>query len=84
MALLNLLDKITTAIDKNEYAIGIFVDLSKAFDTIDHNILLRKLSHYGIRGVALHWFASYVSNRKQFVSYNGINSTHKVISLGVP
>ena len=50
--------------DNNKFAVGVFVDLQKAFDTVDHNILLKKLDHYGIRGVANNWFKSYLSNRK--------------------
>ena len=84
MALLDLYNRITTATDNNEYAIGIFVDLSKAFDTINHDILLRKLWHYGIRGITLDWFTSYLSNRKQFVTLNDVNSAHRTISTGVP
>ena len=61
-----------------------FIDLSKAFDTINHSILLQKLRHYGIRGVTLDWFASYLSNRKQFVSINNENSDYNTINCGVP
>ena len=53
LALLDLYDKISLAIDRKEFAVGVFLDLSKAFDTLDHNILFEKLAHYGIRGVAL-------------------------------
>ncbi len=62
MALLDLHDKITEAWDKNEFAIGISIDLSKAFDTINHHILLKKLAHYGVRGIVLEWFKSYLSD----------------------
>ena len=61
-----------------------FLDFSKAFDTVDHDILLCKLSHYGIRGNALKWIESYLSNRKQFVTYNGVSSVSKAIVCGVP
>ena len=64
MALLQLYNKISSAIDAKEYTIGIFLDLSKAFDTINHNILLDKLQHYGIRGTALDWFKSYLINQQ--------------------
>ena len=56
MALVDLTDKIVKAFEENVYAIGIFLDLSKAFDTINHDILLDKLKYYGIRGVAHDWF----------------------------
>ena len=70
--------------DQGKYGSGIFVDLQKAFDTVDHNILLGKLKHYGIRGLAYSWFESYLKDRKQYVSINGYNSKHLPISLGVP
>jgi len=59
--------RILQAIENNEYTIGVFLDLSKAFDTVNHEIPLCKLKHYGIRGVALDWFKSYLTNRKQIV-----------------
>ena len=61
-----------------------FVDLKKAFDTVDHNILLEKLDYYGIRGVAKDWFWSYLDNQKQYVTLNGSNSSIKTILTGVP
>ena len=62
-----LTEEISTTIDKRQYFVSIFVDLKKAFDTIDHTILLKKLSKYGIRGVAHKWVSSYLENRKQYV-----------------
>ena len=79
-----LTENITDAFEKKEQILGIFLDLSKAFDTIDHKMLLVKLWHYGIRGVANKWFDSYLNNRKQLVEINGICSDTKVIEFGVP
>ena len=62
----------------------IFVDLQKVFDTIDHNILMGKLKHYSIRGVAYSCFESYLKGRKQYVSTNGFSSKDLLISHGVP
>ena len=64
--------------------IGIFLDFSKVFDTVDHKILLQKLYHYGIRGPAYDWFYSYLTDRKQCVTYNGISSNTKNAMCGVP
>jgi hypothetical protein len=61
----DVVDKITQAIDKGEYTIGIFLDLSKAFDTINHKILIQKLEHYGVRVITRQWFEEYLKNRKQ-------------------
>ena len=65
-ALIYLTEEIRKALDKNLFSCGVFVDLQKAFDTVDHDILLFKLDHYGVRGVENNWFKSYLSNRKQY------------------
>ena len=83
-ALVDLTEDIRNAIDNNKFACGIFIDLQKAFDTADHNILLKKLEHYGIRGIANNWFRSYLSNRKQFVSIVGFESEITNMDFGVP
>ena len=84
MALVILLEKITEALDSSEFAICILIDFRKAFDTVEHNILLQKLYHYGIRGNALQWFNSYLSNIYQYVNYNNTSSDMKLITCGVP
>ena len=63
---------------------GLFLDFSKAFDTVNHDILFTKLIFYGITGTALDWFESYLSNRMQYVEYNGVQSSKQRISCGVP
>ena len=67
-----------------ENTISVFLDLSKAFDTVNHNILLRKLEFYGIRGIALEWFKHYLTGRKQYVLYNNTQSSKQYITCGVP
>jgi Reverse transcriptase (RNA-dependent DNA polymerase) len=84
MAITNLYDKISNAVDKNEFVIAIFIDLAKAFDTIDFNILYDKLSYYGIRGIALDLFKSYLTDRCQFVHSSGSSSDMQNITYGVP
>ena len=79
-----LTENITDAFEKKEQVLGIFFNLSKAFDTIDQKILLAKLWHYGIRGIANKWFDSYLNKRKQLVEVNGICSDKKKIKFGVP
>ena len=84
MSLIDIQDKISTAMDNNEYSLGIFLDLAKAFDTVDHKILLTKLEHYGIRSTALNWFKSYLTFRQQQVSCNHVLSNFLPINFGVP
>ena len=66
-ALVQITEKIKSSIEAGKVGVGIFIDLEKAFDTVNHDILLMKLDHYGVRGTANEWFRSYLSNRKQYV-----------------
>ena len=84
MAVINFLKKVQSSIENKEHCIGIYIDLSKAFDTVNHEILLDKLRHYGIRGTVHSWFKSYLSNRKQFTCYNDNSSDLCTINCGVP
>ena len=84
LALIEVIDKISGALDDGNYTLGIFLDLSKAFDTLDHEKLLAKLQHHGIRGVALDWFRSYLSDRHQQVHFAGSFSGLAPILCGVP
>ena len=83
-SLIEITEKIKESIDSGKFGCGIFIDLKKAFDTVNHKILLQKLEHYGIRGTILKWFESYLTDRKQYVFYNGVSSDMKAISCGVP
>ena len=83
-ALVSLTEAVRNTLDNRRFGCGIFIDLQKAFDTVNHKILLLKLEHYGIRGCALEWFRSYLSERKQYVSVNGSNSNLLSITCGVP
>ena len=82
-ALINLAGNIRQALDEGYIGCGIFVDFQKAFDTVDHEILLSKLDYYGIRGISNNWFRSYLSNCKQFVSIDGYDSELAEIKCGV-
>ena len=84
MTLIVLLDKISEALERGECVIGVFLDFSKAFDTVDHSILLKKMHKYGIQGLALRWFEDYLYNRKQYVTYNSYKSNYELIKCGVP
>ena len=84
MGVLYLSNKISQAVDLGEFCLGIFMDLSKAFDTIDHHILLNKLIYCGIRGLALNWFKDYLHDRKQYVVVNGVKSQSCSVHFGIP
>ena len=84
MAQLNIIDKISQEMDNNNFSIGIFLDLSKAFDTTDHSLLWKTLEIYGIRGNALHGISSYLPDRSQCVSIDGVLSNPEKIICGVP
>ena len=83
-ALISMTESIKSTIDNGNYGCGVFIDLRKAFDTVNHSILLKKMEHYDIRVIALNWFTSYLSDRKQYVSVNGHTSEYLNISCGVP
>ena len=83
-ALISLTELVREALDSGKFACGIFVDLQKAFDTVDHEILLKKLDYYGIRGLANGWFRSYLTDRHQFTSINGYDSNQNLMKYGVP
>ena len=74
----------SNALENGEFVLGLFLDFSKAFDTVNHSILFEKLEYYGIRGIPLNWFKSYLDSRKQYVEYNGTKSDEQIISCGVP
>ena len=82
-ALIDLTESIKEVLDQGKYGRGIS-NLQKVFGIVDHNILLGKLKHYGIRGVAYTWFESYLIERKEYLSINGHKPKHMSISLGVP
>ena len=84
LALMLLVDKISRALEEGDYVLGLFLDFSKAFDTVNHEILFTKLEHYGVRGTALNLFKSYLYRREQFVVYNGTASSRSTVLCGVP
>ena len=84
LAGLELTDRILKDIDERNVSLAIFMDLSKAFDTLDHQILLKKLHNYGITGPALKWFSSYLTGRLQYVEIDGISSDVLPLTTGVP
>lgn len=83
-ALSVFLNDIISTMDKGQVALGLFIDFSRAFDCVDHSILLTKLERYGVRGVAHDWFVSYLSNRYQQVCIEGVVSSLETVSIGVP
>jgi len=84
MALLDSIDSILENFEQGNKVAGIFIDLSKAFDSLDHSILLNKIANFGIRGIIFNWLKSYLEDRQQFTSYNNFSSSIRNISFGVP
>ena len=82
-AVLCIIDKIQKAIEGRNYSCGIFLDFSKAFDTVNHQILIKKLEYYGIRGIAKDWFVSYLSERQQVVTVNNATSAKCSVNCGI-
>ena len=83
-AILQLVHQITWSFEKNLYTLGIFIDLSKAFDTVDLKVLITKLENYGVKGTNLQCFKSYLENCKQFIGYEDFSTSYINISCGVP
>ena len=85
MSLLELSEEITNSINNKKSTIGVFINLKKAFDTINHGILIKKLEHYGIRGTSNSWIKSYLrADRYQYVCYSGLKSDLLQVKCGVP
>ena len=83
-AIIEIADNIIDFIEKGYLVAGIYLDLSKAFDCVDHQILLHKLHNYGIRGNMLSWLKDYLTNRKQFTFVNNVKSNLRTVNIGVP
>ena len=83
-AIISLVEKITRSLNSRDIVIGIFLDLKKAFDTVDHRIMIRKLYAYGIRGSILNWFISYLEGRSQYVAFDEAHSSTQPIKCGIP
>ena len=84
-AILQIINQIQTNMDRKLYTCGIFIDLQKAFDTVDHTILLKKLNHYDVRGIVNDWFTSYLTAGKQITEIGPLNRSKKATVLsGVP
>ena len=83
-ALVSITEEIRQVLGKDKFARGVFLDFPNAFDTVNYNILIAKLNHYGIRGITLDWFQFYLTNRKQRNSTNNTLSNETVISYGIP
>ena len=84
LALISITEQIKTSLDKNKFVCGVFLDFQKLFDTVNHKLLLSKLSHYGIRGIPHRLFYSYLSNRKQYNSIDDADSAVLTVTHGVP
>ena len=84
LAAIELADRILKDIDNKKLSLAIYMDLSKAFDTLDHNILIKKLQYYGVIGTPLNWFQSYLTDRTQYVEVNNESSSLQTILTAVP
>ena len=80
---MELADKILKDIDDKNISLAIFMDLDKASDTLDHGVLIKKLAHYGINGIALNWFINFLSGRSQNVEIDGVSSSILSLFTGV-
>ena len=83
-AVVNFLEYCYGSLNTKKHLISVFIDFSKAFDVVDHGILLKKFDHIGIRGILLDWCKSFLSDRKQAVILNGHTSNFNLMSYGVP
>ena len=79
-ALLSIIEGIRQSLDNKTFSCGVFIDLEKAFDTVNHKILLQKLEHYGIRGLSNKWFSSYLTSRMQKVTIGGASSSYRNVT----
>ena len=84
MAVLDVVSMIKNALYERKFVMGVFMDLQRAFNTINFEILVKKLEHYGFRGVSLSWFKSYLEDWKQFTVVNGYDSSFRTITCGIP
>ena len=83
LTLMELIEAITSNLDNHLVTTGVFIDLKKAFDTIDHSIFIKELFHYGVRGIASSWIKHYLTNRKQVVVYGGVCSDYRTMLCGI-
>ena len=83
-AILELSDEILNSFEKNNFTVGVFIDLSKAFDTVNNDVLIKKLSYYGINTNNLAWFSSYLRNRQQYISADGVCTESQNITCEDP
>ena len=81
--IVQLVDQIRNNFESKQYTLGVFADLSKAFDTVNHKFFISKLENYGIRGKSLLWFITYLTNRTKFIRYNKLNTSFQKIVCGV-
>ena len=83
-AVLEFVDSCSSELDKKQHTISVFLDLSKAFDTVNKNIMLGKLDKVGFRGLTNDWFSSYLSDRRMYCDVGGYKSNTKVLNIGLP